>query len=72
MYVFKRLSKIIYMHLSSGRLVTVKFLTLKRYHQRFPESIDAKEHLKPSGMSSSTIPKLESAPVNESDSDSDS
>ncbi|CAB4002052.1 inner nuclear membrane Man1-like, partial [Paramuricea clavata] len=55
-----------------GRLVTVKFLTLKRYHQRFPESVEAKEHLKASGMSSSTIPKLESAPVNESDSDSDS
>ena len=60
------------MFLYLGRLVTVKFLTLKRYHQRFPESIDAQEHLKPSGMSSSTIPKLESAPVNESDSDSDS
>lgn len=55
-----------------GRLVTVKFLTLKRYHQRFPSAIHAEEHLKPSGTSNSTIPRFESAPVNESDSDSDS
>lgn len=31
-----------------GKLVTVKYLRLERYHQRFPEAINAKIPLRPS------------------------
>ena len=38
-----------------GRLVTVKYLTLKRYHQRFPVALEATERLNPSGSSPSSL-----------------
>ncbi|CAH3045951.1 unnamed protein product [Pocillopora meandrina] len=37
------------------RLVTVKYLTLKRYHQRFPVALEATERLNPSGSSPSSL-----------------
>ncbi|XP_048589660.1 inner nuclear membrane protein Man1 isoform X2 [Nematostella vectensis] len=38
-----------------GRLVAVKYLTLKRYHQRFPVALYATEALRPSGRSPSSL-----------------
>ncbi|KAL9972027.1 hypothetical protein ACROYT_G018266 [Oculina patagonica] len=38
-----------------GRLVAVKYLTLKRYHQRFPVALEATERLNPSGSSPSSL-----------------
>lgn len=38
-----------------GRLVAVKYLTLKRYHQRFPVALEATERLSPSGSSPSSL-----------------
>lgn len=38
-----------------GRLVAVKYLTLKRYHQRFPVAMEATERLSPSGLSPSSL-----------------
>ena len=39
----------------AGRLVAVKYLTLKRYHQRFPVALEATERLNPSGSSPSSL-----------------
>ena len=39
----------------AGRLVAVKYLTLKRYHQRFPVALEATEQLNPSGSSPSSL-----------------
>ena len=40
---------------NSGRLVAVKYLTLKRYHQRFPMALEATAPLKPSGNFPSSL-----------------
>ena len=39
-----------YPYYISGRLVIVKFVTLARYHQRFPDALTASAVLKPSGQ----------------------
>ena len=39
----------------AGRLVAVKYLTLKRYHQRYPVALEATVHLTPSGSSPSSL-----------------
>lgn len=41
--------------LIAGRLVAVKYLTLKRYHQRFPVAMEATDRLNPSGSSPSSL-----------------
>lgn len=35
--------------------MAVKYLTLKRYHQRFPVALEATEKLNPSGSSPSSL-----------------
>lgn len=59
--------------LFSGRLVAVKYLTLKRYHQRFPVAVEATERLELSGKSPSSLvtfnPDEDDADLNDSDLD---
>ncbi|MFT7805468.1 inner nuclear membrane protein Man1-like [Arapaima gigas] len=42
-----------------GKLVTVKYLRLDRYHQRFPQALDCSIPLKPSGKHMSTLSHLQ-------------
>lgn len=39
----------------AGKLVTVKYLRLDRYHQRFPQAVGCTAPLKPSSSSSSLM-----------------
>ena len=55
----------------SGRLVAVKYLTLKRYHQRFPVALEATERLNPSGFSPSSLVTFDPASGDEDINDSD-
>ncbi|XP_068718898.1 inner nuclear membrane protein Man1-like [Montipora capricornis] len=54
-----------------GRLVAVKYLTLKRYHQRFPVALEATERLNPSGFSPSSLVTFDPASGDEDINDSD-
>lgn len=54
-----------------GRLVAVKYLTLKRYHQRFPVAMEATERINPSGTSPSSLVVFDPATGDEDVNDSD-
>lgn len=41
-----------------GKLVTVKYLRLDRYHQRFPQALDYSTPLKPSSSSMNSMSRL--------------
>lgn len=69
-YNFKRKSFTINF-LIPGRLVAVKYLTLKRYHQRFPVAMEATERINPSGTSPSSLVVFDPATGDEDVNDSD-
>lgn len=56
---FRTLPKVKHVCWFSGRLVAVKYLTLRRYHQRFPKALTATGSLKLSGTSPSSLVTLD-------------